>query len=96
MRFIVIIRHRRTTMKTCHEFYPQIKSEQKRKNDQLNDMFRKAQSRLLTNMKRHPESQSAYEEKKRKLIKGRLEQEQEIRNGEISMKDYKNWLDQFR
>ena len=83
-------------MKTCHEFYPQIKSERKRKNDQLNDMFRKAQSRLLTNMKRHPESQAAYEEKKRELITGRLEKEQEIRNGEISMKDYKDWLDRFR
>ena len=83
-------------MKTCHEVYPQIKSEQRRKKDQLNDMFRKAQSRLLTNMKRHPESQGAYHEKKQKLTTCRLEKEHAVRNGEMSMKDYKDWLDQFR
>ncbi|MCH4034722.1 MAG: DUF6076 domain-containing protein [Lachnospiraceae bacterium] len=82
--------------RTCHEVYPQIKSEQKRKKDQLNDMFRKAQSRLLMNMKRHPESKDYYEEKKQKLVTGRFEKEQAIQNGEMSMKEYKNWLDQFR
>ncbi len=47
-------------------------------------------------MKRHPESRDAYLEKKQKLIIGRFEKELAIQNGAMSMKDYKDWLDQFR
>lgn len=82
--------------KTCHEIYPQIKSEQKRKKDQLTDMFRKAQSRVLMNKKRHPESEDKYEKQIQEMTSQRIDKERAVQNCEMSMKDYKDWLDQFR
>lgn len=82
--------------RTCREKYPQIKSEVKRKKDVLNSEFRKAQSRLLMNMKRHEELQTYYEALKKELMNGHLDKERQVTEGSLTMAEYEKWLSKFR
>ena len=81
--------------KSCRDIYPRIKSEEKRENDAKTKMYRSAQSRLLTNKKRHPESAEHYERLKKEL-KTHIDKEIAVKRGEMTVKAYAEWLDQFR